>query len=41
MAENVVAVSDSRPLLDGALLNEYRFKWIAFPAVRGYLLMYP
>jgi hypothetical protein len=21
-----------RPLLEGALLNEYRFKWIAFPA---------
>lgn len=29
-----------RPLFEGALLNEYRFKWIAFPAVRGYLRMY-
>jgi hypothetical protein len=24
-----------------ALLNEYRFKWIAFPAIKGYLRMYP
>jgi len=38
MAENAAGVSASRPLLEGALLNEYRFKWIAFPAVKGYLL---
>jgi hypothetical protein len=30
-----------RPLLEGALMNEYRFKWTAFPAVKGYLPMYP
>jgi hypothetical protein len=30
-----------RPLLEGALLDEYRFKWIAFPAIKGYLRMYP
>ena len=27
-----------RPLWEG---NEYRFKWIAFPAIKGYLRMYP
>ena len=41
MAENAAGVSASRPLLEGALLNEYRFKWTAFPAVKGYLRMYP
>ena len=30
-----------RPLLERALLNEYRFEWIAFPAIKGYLRMYP
>ena len=25
-----------RPLLEGALSNEYRFKWTAFPAIKGY-----
>jgi HAD superfamily hydrolase (TIGR01493 family) len=39
MAENAAGVSASRPLLEGALLNEYRFKWAAFPAVKGYLRM--
>jgi hypothetical protein len=30
-----------RPLLERALVNEYRFDWIAFPATKGYLRMYP
>ena len=41
MAENAAVASASRPLLEGELLNEYRFKWTAFPAIKGYLRMYP
>ena len=41
MAESPPGVSAFRPLLERTLLNEYRFDWIAFPATKGYLRMYP
>jgi hypothetical protein len=41
MAGNATVASASRPLLEGAILKEYRFKSIAFPAIKGYLRMYP
>jgi len=39
MAEN--AGYPPAPLLEGALLNDYSCRWIAFPAIKGYLRMYP